>query len=351
VVLHCHDEVTIEVPAGTVTDAEFLSVMLEAPEWAAGMPLAGAVHSGEHYLEPPEEPAVPRFAAEIAVEQAVDAYIDREDIGEIDDPAAVEREDAFAAAEDSKVSLIDLVTLPMAGYGGVTKVLCPLHAEEEPSCAIYHDHFHCYGCGAHGSRLDWLVQVEGMSEAEALALLAETPEMASFALPANSSDTLTFVERLWDAAVPIAGTIAERYLDETRGCDLSQLPGTISDSLRFDPWCVFGPGRHEPCLLALMRDPETDAVTGVQRIGLRVAAGGKVEKIDRMMLGRAGVVKLWPAGEVLVVGRGARDRSGGRNPDPARGNSASAGLGHAVRGQDARTGAASRRQAPGGARR
>ena len=31
---------------------------------------------------------------------------------------------------------------------------------------------------------------------------------------------------------------------------------------------------------------------------------GRIEKVDRRMLGRAGVVKLWPAGEQLVVGEG-----------------------------------------------
>jgi hypothetical protein len=302
VVLHCHDEITIEVPIGTVTDAEFLEVMLEAPEWATGMPLGGAVHSGEHYLEPPEEPAVPLVDPDADVlEPAIDAFIDREDIGEIDDPAAVEAEDEADIATNANVPLTELVTLPMAGC----KVLCPFHAEEDPSCTIYVDHYHCYGCGAHGSRLDWLVQAEGMTEAEAITLLAETPEKSTFAVPSNATDTLIYVERLWDAALPIAGTIAERYLDETRGCDLTKLPENVSDSLRFDQWCVFGPGRHEPCLIALMRDPETDAVTGVQRIGLRVGACGRIEKIDRMMLGTAGVVKIWVASdETLVIGEG-----------------------------------------------
>jgi DNA polymerase len=300
VVLHCHDEITIEVPLGTVSDAEFLAVMLEAPAWAAGMPLGGAVHSGAHYLEPPEEPAVPRFEAEMLVEQAVDCFIDREDIGEIDDPDLVEAEDEADIAANASVPLTELVTLPMAGC----KVLCPFHAEEDPSCTIYVDHYHCYGCGAHGSRLDWLVQAEGLSESEAIALLAETPEMATFAVPANQTDTLIYVERLWDAAQPIRSTIAERYLDETRGIDLTKLPENVADSLRYDQWCVFGPGRHEPCLVALMRDPETDAITGVQRVGLRVGAGDRIEKIDRMMLGTAGVVKIWPPGETLVIGEG-----------------------------------------------
>ena len=49
-----------------------------------------------------------------------------------------------------------------------------------------------------------------------------------------------------------------------------------------------------------MRNPTTDASTGIQRIALTHVA----EKIDRRMLGQVGAVKLWPAGSQLVVGEG-----------------------------------------------
>jgi hypothetical protein len=97
--------------------------------------------------------------------------------------------------------------------------------------------------------------------------------------------------------------MGECYLDETRGIDITKLPAAIHDSLRFHPRCVFGPGTYLPCLIALMRDPLTDALVGIQRIALE-QRNGRIEKIDRMMLGRAGVVKLWPAGEQLAVGEG-----------------------------------------------
>jgi hypothetical protein len=58
-----------------------------------------------------------------------------------------------------------------------------------------------------------------------------------------------------------------------------------------------------PCLIALMRDPLSDEPVGIQRTALELM-DGKVRKIDRRMLGRAGVVKLWPAGRQLVVGEG-----------------------------------------------
>ena len=58
-----------------------------------------------------------------------------------------------------------------------------------------------------------------------------------------------------------------------------------------------------PCLIALMRDPLTDEPVGIQRIALE-HRDGRIEKVDRRMLGHAGVVKLWPAGSHLVVGEG-----------------------------------------------
>ena len=55
IVLTVHDECVAEVPAGSITEAEFLAILLEPPAWAVGLPLAGKVWSGTHYLEPPEE--------------------------------------------------------------------------------------------------------------------------------------------------------------------------------------------------------------------------------------------------------------------------------------------------------
>ena len=63
---------------------------------------------------------------------------------------------------------------------------------------------------------------------------------------------------------------------------------------------MFGPGTRHPCLLALMRNPVSGEPTGIQRIALTADA----QKIDRMMLGPAGVVQLWPAGKQLVIGEG-----------------------------------------------
>ena len=93
------------------------------------------------------------------------------------------------------------------------------------------------------------------------------------------------------------------YLDETRGIDLGKLPQDLHRTLRFHPACVFGPGTKLPCLIALMRDATADAPVGIQRTAL-LERNGRIERLERRMLGCAGVVKLWPAGPILAVGEG-----------------------------------------------
>ena len=313
VVFHCHDEVTVEVPIGSLSDAEFLAILLELPDWAAGMPLGGKVHSGPHYLEAPEHAAEPLALAApdpeaCALEQAIDVFLEdtRQDIGEIDDPALVEREDDedyVANLTDAIAPLTELVGLPLTPDN---KVACPFHEDVEPSCTIYPDHFHCFGCGEHGDRLDWLTRAEGMTKAEAITFIKDWPPAPprTFQNGNEEADKLAFIKSIWTAAEPLTGSIAERYLDQTRHIDVTRLPEDVHRSLRFHPRCVFGPGTCLPCLIALMRDPVTDAPVGIQRIALERAAGGRIEKIDRRMLGRAGVVKLWPAASSLVVGEG-----------------------------------------------
>jgi DNA polymerase len=309
VVFHCHDEITIETPIGALSEQTFRDLLLDSPAWAAGLPLAGKVHSGQHYLPPPESPAEPlpqRDPDERVLEAAIEAFIDdtRDDIGPIDDPVLVEREDDqdfIANLPDEFAPLTELVSLPLTPDN---KVCCPFHEEIEPSCAIYPDHFHCFGCGEHGSRLDWLQRAEGMTKAEALVVIKDwTGPCRRIPRETDAAEKLAYAMAIWTAAGPLIGSLAERYLDETRAVDLTKLPPDLHRSLRFHPVCVFGSGVFASCLIALMRDPVTDAPVGIQRIALE-ERDGRVEKIERKMLGQAGIVKLWPAGRTLVVGEG-----------------------------------------------
>jgi hypothetical protein len=89
--------------------------------------------------------------------------------------------------------------------------------------------------------------------------------------PHSDIDTRTLNRacELWQEAQPIAGTLAVRYLAETRGIDVDLLPENTETVLRFHPGCPFGrDGVRKPCLLALYRDVETEASAGIHRIAL-----------------------------------------------------------------------------------
>jgi hypothetical protein len=307
VAMHCHDEAVVEAPEGSVSDEDVLALLLEPPAWAAGLPLNGTVHSGALYLDKPETPAEPLpVTGSAAVEQVLDAFVAEAE--PLPATKMVERgaDEAFLVSLDATVApLTELVLLPMDSSN---RVSCPFHDDPNPSCSIYPDHFHCHACGAHGSRLEWLQEAEGLTREEALGVLqdwangtARTPERDQ----PSAAEKLAFALSIWEAAGSLRGTIGERYLAETRGIDVARLPATLREALRFHPRCPFGSGERHPCIVALMRDPATDAPVGIHRIGL-CQANGAVAKLDRRALGRMGVVKLWPvdgAGQ-LVVGEG-----------------------------------------------
>jgi DNA primase len=52
------------------------------------------------------------------------------------------------------------------------KACCPFHGEKTPSFYVYDDHFHCFGCGAHGDAITFVMRAEGASFPEAIERLA-----------------------------------------------------------------------------------------------------------------------------------------------------------------------------------
>ena len=52
------------------------------------------------------------------------------------------------------------------------KGCCPFHGEKTPSFYVYEDGFHCFGCGAHGDAISFVMQSQGAAFPEAVAQLA-----------------------------------------------------------------------------------------------------------------------------------------------------------------------------------
>jgi DNA primase len=52
------------------------------------------------------------------------------------------------------------------------KGCCPFHGEKTASFYVYEDHFHCFGCGAHGDAIGFVMQSQGAGFMEAVEQLA-----------------------------------------------------------------------------------------------------------------------------------------------------------------------------------
>src|SRR5579875_2991983 len=52
------------------------------------------------------------------------------------------------------------------------KGCCPFHNEKSPSFYVYADHYHCFGCGAHGDAIGFVMQTENAAFMEAVETLA-----------------------------------------------------------------------------------------------------------------------------------------------------------------------------------
>jgi hypothetical protein len=107
---------------------------------------------------------------------------------------------------------------------------------------------------------------------------------------------------LWIQAIPIVGTLAQRYLIETRRLVLP--PDVSPRVLRFHARCPFGQEAH-PCVLALYRDLVTDEPRAIMRTALTPDA----QKIDRKALGPVGgaAIKLSADEDIstaLTIGEG-----------------------------------------------
>ncbi len=65
--------------------------------------------------------------------------------------------------------------VPLQKSGASYKGLCPFHDEKTPSFMIHKgdSHYHCFGCGAHGDAISFLMEHAKMTFVEAIEFLAE----------------------------------------------------------------------------------------------------------------------------------------------------------------------------------
>jgi hypothetical protein len=143
--------------------------------------------------------------------------------------------------------------------------------------------------GEGGDLINLIEHVQGVSFREAViyaeGIIGSVPARPSLAritcAPSADDESTRHRHRageLWREAVPIADTVAQRYLARRGIVGLSA--GVDGAVLRFHPACPFG-GARTLCMLAIMRDIHTNEPRAIYRTALTPTA----EKIGRMAMG------------------------------------------------------------------
>ncbi|WP_419779084.1 CHC2 zinc finger domain-containing protein, partial [Parvimonas micra] len=67
----------------------------------------------------------------------------------------------------NRVDIVDVVEryVPLKKAGANYQACCPFHSEKTPSFTVSpaKQFYHCFGCGAHGSAIGFLMEYSGLS--------------------------------------------------------------------------------------------------------------------------------------------------------------------------------------------
>lgn len=81
----------------------------------------------------------------------------------------------------ARVDIVDVVGLrvQLKKAGPLFKACCPFHTEKTPSFTVTpaRQTYHCFGCGAHGNAIDFLIEYDRLSFPEAVEELAQRAGM------------------------------------------------------------------------------------------------------------------------------------------------------------------------------
>ncbi|MBL4667385.1 MAG: hypothetical protein JKY04_08410, partial [Sneathiella sp.] len=84
----------------------------------------------------------------------------------------------------NRVSLPELIgrRTKLVKKGREYSGLCPFQSEKSPSFTVNEEKgfYHCFGCGAHGDQVEFIIQTEGLSFRDTVERLAD---MAGLAMP------------------------------------------------------------------------------------------------------------------------------------------------------------------------
>ncbi|MCC6177447.1 MAG: toprim domain-containing protein [Chloroflexi bacterium] len=205
------------------------------------------------------------------------------------------------------------VRLVRAGPSSL-KGLCPFHDDRRPSLVVDErdEHFHCYGCRAHGDVISWVMRRDGLSFSAACDLLIGLPRStrpaARVSAPQRSErvrrwDRLTLTEQV---AMNMAGAVYHHTLwREPRALAYLRDRG-IPDWVIRRCWLGYADGDSLSQFLRTRRGLEVAQELGlIQRTGRR----GPDSALRDVLVGRIVVPELRGGQTIWMIGRSLDDGS------------------------------------------
>lgn len=177
---------------------------------------------------------------------------------------------------DNPIERIVGGAIPLRRRAGKLIGNCPFHEDRTPSFTVYPDSYHCFGCGAHGDVVDFVMRTQKVGYGDALSMLRSDDIPKADIRPSQACTREETDKRsreavdVWNSAHPINGTPAEIYL-RGRGITIA-----LPECLRFAslPWCR----REHPALVALISGAD-GSPQAVHRIFLK-GDGSKADLPD-----------------------------------------------------------------------
>ncbi len=122
----------------------------------------------------------------------------------------------------TRVDIVDVIDrrVPLKKAGQNYQACCPFHSEKTPSFTVSptKQFYHCFGCGAHGTALGFLMEYEHMAFPDAVAALAQDVGLA-IPVSASEPDRPRPPPALWDALEQAARFYKQQLRDTPHAID------------------------------------------------------------------------------------------------------------------------------------